>query len=1325
MRFKLRGPLCGPVVLVLLCAILNLLWASTHWVLTDDGRVVAQVDSAFHLKRPHDFVTFMRQEQLVGAIASLEKNLLEEPVEGKKLVDGTEMNVEDEDVEARIFSTDPDCRATGSLFTEMDLYPSLVPYLWPFARSSDHSDIYIGSLFDGKLAEIKKLEPDCRQPRIMHVSTFDHLQGVQLSFRNPEALQIRTDEELSQALGPRYFPKINGSLAAARVHLNASDWDAYNWAAVYWRVVGNASESLECARKAVHYSPRSQKDVALNLMGMSLHYARLSDDALVVLEAALDHVLPLVEAQPKSEELRRRTQVSAVAVGVVAALVERYNRSAEAFDIASEYTQDKHSREASPIRDFPHAIRCYQKMERALKEQKDVLQKTLDDLKEQRVRYKTLLEYREVVLQEQATPESILESRLVYEEHRIRKNVDGKGHDCFQYHSQGQVFLSCNVRRKTFYIDGEEISAFVSDDSLTPTGIHSALDELEWLRANVDKNLKKQSDPSKRMLPILIEQPKAKNTVAEAFDAEFIKINHSEGDADVVAERRARMNLPIDTECSLYNGQPAPHWRDPVGVFALGQDKGFNLSTYFEDILLTNTEKDMPLPWMPPLCNEFKPDEKIPFSTVQSVSDLAKYTQLIEDIPELRKQLLALAGPSKSIYELGHRIEETMMIAENTRSRPVWPVYNAAGLYWRLEGKPNEAMVCFLRAFRAADEEDGPNTETHVIYRSVPVLNLAAVVHKLGNVDDAIKLLKYVHSVDPKNVAANVLLGKLLVGTGNWSGGIMHLREAVLMNPVDNEIWQSFVSTYCRYGNAVKLTAPPEETTNVGFTKASCSSFETKMSSCEELEPITVSFARIFSSCKPGENSPLCDAQQPPRITGKSFENSVDWLRMPCRLLNDESSRETILCALVDPKLPQHPCGVAISCFAAAKKPNGEWDFGAMPGQLGSLFSSSSKLQACSVAHSPKILREISAAHNLWTKRGNLQFAAVGPVPTPMLKQIIADEVQGYDDPEDASLESLDQCETVETSDFLDDAVPELLLSRPAMARLRGEKEPLPRVALNPLDCDTPAMQIDHPKSMLHGQNAFVSTWLSARDKEIDFKDHIPRPEEIVDASPEHPTCDPDFLVSMLTLDHLSGVRHRNLLKQPQELGLSEALLNIGAANGESSQESAWIENYSSNNRGVEAEVSSVGRRIAAALHKDPHSWIVTTIASLYWRVVGDAPKAVNCLRISLHHAPWRFRDMPLISLANVLHRSNLHNDSLIVANMALGVSPSSVPIHFTMANIYVQMKAYNLAFDFYKSSWALQKSLDVAQERMKAILCHQFRDENLSDEAVLIAPGR
>jgi hypothetical protein len=56
----------------------------------------------------------------------------------------------------------------------------------------------------------------------------------------------------------------------------------------------------------------------------------------------------------------------------------------------------------------------------------------------------------------------------------------------------------------------------------------------------------------------------------------------------------------------------------------------------------------------------------------------------------------------------------------------------------------------------------------------------------------------------------------------------------------------------------------------------------------------------------------------------------------------------------------------------------------------------------------------------------------------------------------------------------------------------------------------------------------------------------------------------------------------------------------------------------------------------------------LSTAAALYWRVKGNAVKAINCVRHSLFHAPNNMRDMPLISLANILHRSGQFGNVLI-----------------------------------------------------------------------------
>ena len=65
-----------------------------------------------------------------------------------------------------------------------------------------------------------------------------------------------------------------------------------------------------------------------------------------------------------------------------------------------------------------------------------------------------------------------------------------------------------------------------------------------------------------------------------------------------------------------------------------------------------------------------------------------------------------------------------------------------------------------------------------------------------------------------------------------------------------------------------------------------------------------------------------------------------------------------------------------------------------------------------------------------------------------------------------------------------------------------------------------------------------------------------------------------------------------------------------------------------------------LGHGLANALEEHPQSWLVSAVASLYWRVEGNYPEAVECLRHSIHFAPAQAKDVGLMGLANLLHNA-------------------------------------------------------------------------------------
>jgi len=218
----------------------------------------------------------------------------------------------------------------------------------------------------------------------------------------------------------------------------------------------------------------------------------------------------------------------------------------------------------------------------------------------------------------------------------------------------------------------------------------------------------------------------------------------------------------------------------------------------------------------------------------------------------------------------------------------------------------------------------------------------------------------------------------------------------------------------------------------------------------------------------------------------------------------------------------------------------------------------------------------------------------------------------------------------------------------------------------------------------------FTSTWLSVSAKNINFGEFLPA----VIAGNEfvEPVCK-ETHVSLRSLDHLSGVRLRKNLRYNAEVGLKEAFQSItGKVDAP-----------------VKDGVQKMATRIAQAMMKNPDSWVLSTAAALYWRVKGNAVKAINCVRHSLLHAPNNMRDIPLISLANILHRSGLYNDALIAANMALEISPTFVVSHFTMANIYTSKRDLEKAKLFYLSTLTLQSTFEPAMDRLLSVMCGKW----------------
>ncbi|XP_072474543.1 tetratricopeptide repeat protein 17 isoform X4 [Notamacropus eugenii] len=215
-----------------------------------------------------------------------------------------------------------------------------------------------------------------------------------------------------------------------------------------------------------------------------------------------------------------------------------------------------------------------------------------------------------------------------------------------------------------------------------------------------------------------------------------------------------------------------------------------------------------------------------------------------------------------------------------------------------------------------------------------------------------------------------------------------------------------------------------------------------------------------------------------------------------------------------------------------------------------------------------------------------------------------------------------------------------------------------------------------------------ASTWLAVSAKNIDITEHIDFATQLQEPATE-PLCNSNLPASMHTLDHLHGVANRASLHYTGESQLKEVLQNLGK------------------DKYPQQSFEQIGTRIAKVLEKNQTSWVLSSMAALYWRVKGQGKKAIDCLRQALHYAPHHMKDVPLISLANILHNARLWQDAIVVATMAVEIAPHFVVNHFTLANVYVAMEEFEKAMMWYESTLKLQPEFAPAKNRIRTIQCH------------------
>uniref|UniRef100_A0A8C9EQQ6 Tetratricopeptide repeat domain 17 n=1 Tax=Pavo cristatus TaxID=9049 RepID=A0A8C9EQQ6_PAVCR len=170
-----------------------------------------------------------------------------------------------------------------------------------------------------------------------------------------------------------------------------------------------------------------------------------------------------------------------------------------------------------------------------------------------------------------------------------------------------------------------------------------------------------------------------------------------------------------------------------------------------------------------------------------------------------------------------------------------------------------------------------------------------------------------------------------------------------------------------------------------------------------------------------------------------------------------------------------------------------------------------------------------------------------------------------------------------------------------------------------------------------------ASTWLAVSAKNIDITEHIDFATQLQEPAME-PLCNPNLPASMHTLDHLQGVSSRASLHYTGESQLKEVLQNLGK------------DQYSPQS------LEQVGTRIAKALEKNQTSWVLSSMAALYWRVKGQGKKAIDCLRQALHYAPHHMKVCTHLPCSLFLESDFMQSSAMKWYESTLKLQPEFAP---------------------------------------------------------------
>ncbi|KAM8893357.1 tetratricopeptide repeat protein 17 [Spinachia spinachia] len=1163
---------------VLLCALLvDSGGATTHWVVTEDGKIQQQVDSPLNLKHPHDVVIFMRQETRVSYLKKLEKQLVEQKIHIEENED------RDTGLEQRHYKEDPDCVMAKVPLGDLDLYDGTF-------ISLESKDIGPDDYVDSRSALPPDLEkPDCATvfelPYSIHA--FQHLRGVQERANLTSPLLSKEDpifSSLSHKMG-RSVDEV-GHRIHQELLRNSSSWVLYNMASFYWRVKNEPQKAVDCVVRALHFSPRQHKDVALVNMANVLHRAHFSADAAILAHAALDLTSDLF--------------TSHYTLGNIYAMLGEYNHSVLCYEQA---LQAQPGFEQALRR--KHSVLCQQKLEQRLEAQHRSLQRTLNELKEYQKQHDHYLRQQEALDKHKLLQEEQILRNIIHETQMAKEAQLGNHQMCRLGQQQRSLYCPFDLpvryhRGDLFeHVDcvqfGEKVSvassvALVSERNSNQTGVGPHL----------HPSVSGDQDPAAALWGSRQEhtQDMQKRLWPQRADC-----------ADEYPSVPSAHLLPT------YYLPPETQGLGPVATVLYGS------ISPLKDALPDCDPVPQPYPVLLPASLDWPLEEK--------------------QLPDpYASQVLHLRSGGWTLEQIGARIAEAMKQA----AVPRWQLHNEAALFWRAEGNASRALQCLRRGLSSAPPP----------HRHVSLTNAANLLLHHGLTTHAHTLLEQALAVNVSEPHTLLSLVSVQLARGNVTGALAEFRHILA-----TALSSSFAGCeQCRHG----------------LPLLRCLQFYPFLYNLSQRQPCPEGgdcvaekdLAVQLEEWEAGE-------EKQDAAAASDMDNSVLFDKV---ILDSNGSGEAA---------EQQPASPSDATAAQMHTPSGggaaegeeEWQLkedlmGAFEGAL-DVGGKRGDLRGIRVLKNDRVMGARAGGGPCF---GNCEDDEGAEWITFQVKRVRKAKVDGT--------------ESVAANDDDGGQGEESLPGGHSVLEISGPTIPSPGPAGRWRDYTSlgwPGPE-ECQRTRRVDLTTVASTWLAVSAKNIDITEHIDFATPLQEPAAE-PLCNANLAASMHTLDHLAGVANRAAIHYTGESQLREVLQNLGK------------------DKFPPQSFEQVGTRIAKVLEKNQTSWVLSSMAALYWRVKGQGKRAIDCLRQALNYAPHHMKDVPLISLANIFQNARLWEDALTVARMAVEIAPHFVVNHFTLANVYIAMEEFEKAMRWYESTLKLQTEFAPAKDRLRTIQCY------------------